>query len=74
MSDMAKVPFGRLISVATAAKRLGKSRVQIWNYIKSGRLPACPVDGGKAFVIDAAELERFEPPPKGNPNFSRKRS
>lgn len=74
MSDMAKVPFGRLVSVVAAAKRLGKSRRQVLNYIQQGKLEACPVDGGKAYVIDSDALERFTPPPIGNPNFSRKSS
>jgi len=57
-----------------AAKRLEKSRRQVLNYIKQGKLEAEPVDGGRAYVIDREKLSTFRPPPMGNPKFSSKSS
>jgi len=52
-----------------AAVKLKKSRAQISRYIHAGLLQ--PVDLGARKLIPAASIQKFSPPPRGNPNFGR---
>ena len=46
-----------LISVKQAADKMGLSRVQVFNLIRAGKIPAQKV--GRNYVIDQQELEDY---------------
>ena len=61
-----------LLTVYETAKRLGVSHAQVTRYVKQQKLPAKRV--GQTILIDEADVDQFERPPRGNPNFREKDS
>ena len=54
-----------------AAELIGRSRRQVAQYVQDGRLPAV-FRGGRYFVL-RSHAASFSPPPRGNPNFRRRK-
>ena len=59
-----------LLTVYETAERLGVSHAQVTRYVKQRKLPAKRV--GQTILIDEADVDQFERPPRGNPNFREK--
>ncbi len=58
------------LTAREAAQRLEVSHAQVTRYVKKGLLPA--TRHGQMLVIRLADVERFQRPPRGNPNFLKK--
>jgi len=52
------------VTIDRAAKTLGKDQSQVRRYVRAGLLPARKV-GGKVWLLDAAAVDNFVPPPVG---------
>lgn len=59
-----------MLTVYEAAERLGVSHAQVTRYVKQQLLPAKRI--GQTILIDEADVDQFERPPRGNPNFREK--
>lgn len=59
------------LTVHEAAARLKRSHGQVTRYIKTGRLAARKI--GASYLIEEKSVAKFDPPPRGNPNFGRRR-
>lgn len=60
-----------LLNVFEVAARLEVSVASVYRYIEKGQLQVV-AEGCQKF-IEEAELEKFQPRPRGNPNFSKPR-
>lgn len=61
--------FPGLLTSYEAASFLGRSHSQVCRYVRLNLLPAKRV--GNNILIDESALRKFNPPPRGNPNFRR---
>jgi excisionase family DNA binding protein len=59
-----------LLTVYETAERLEVSHAQVTRYVKQGLLPAKRI--GQTILIDEADVDQFERPKRGNPNFREK--
>lgn len=57
-------------TISEAADVIGVSGSQVTRYIHGKKLEA--VDLGGQWLIEQAEVHKFQRKPRGNPNFSRK--
>jgi len=67
MSNSSRLPD--YYTIREAAAILDRDVSQICRYVRAGLLPA--VDLGHQWVIRQADVRKFTPPPRGNPNFLR---
>lgn len=56
-----------LLTVAQVAEIRGVSTDAVYLWIAKGQLPSVTVS--RVHLIAARDLKKFEPPPRGNPNF-----
>lgn len=60
-----------LLTVAQVAEIRGVSTDAVYLWISKGQLPSVTVS--RVHLIAARDLKKFEPPPRGNPNFGAKK-
>lgn len=58
-------------TISEAAKVLAKSEEMVCRYIRLKQLPARTV--GKQWLIEQTDVHDFVPPPRGNPNFRKRK-
>jgi excisionase family DNA binding protein len=68
MLNMAQIPGYYTINEAAAV--MGKTPVMVRRYVKHGYLQSKRI--GTQHLIEQADVHRFVPPPRGNPNFQKK--
>lgn len=69
---MRELPLSRfgLMTVGEACARYGWAAKTVQNWVRAGLLPAVVVGagrGGGSFLLPAADVEAFTPPPRGRP-------
>ena len=62
----------KLVTLDEAAKHTSLSRPQLYRYVRSGRLKACPVGGmlgemTSKFLVRLSDVEKLTAAPRGRP-------
>lgn len=66
---MAQIPG--YYTLSEAATVIDRTPVMVSRYIRKGYLPAKKI--GTQYLLEQAAVHKFTPPPRGNPNFRRKK-
>jgi hypothetical protein len=60
------------VRLERAAEIIGVSHAQVWRYIDAQQLDALKI--GKTYLVRETDAKNFQRPPRGNPDFLRKKA